>query len=82
MPTFWNLNMRLEKILRIGDTGRIYLMVDAFNVLSQNILNRQRTVNPGDLYLHDGSFSPNAISGEPNEVLNPRVFRFGVRFQF
>jgi hypothetical protein len=51
-------------------------------VFNQNILNRQRTVNPGDLYLSDMTFSPNSISGEPNEVLNPRVFRFGVRFQF
>jgi hypothetical protein len=82
MPTFWNMNMRLEKILRIGDTGRIYLMVDAFNVFNQNILNRQRTVNPGTIYLDDMSFSSNARSGEPNEVLNPRLFRFGVRFQF
>jgi hypothetical protein len=82
MPTFWNMNMRLEKILRIGDTGRIYLMVDAFNVFNQNILNRQRTVRPGTIYLDDMSFSANSISGEPNEVLNPRLFRFGVRFQF
>ena len=82
LPTFWNVNMRLEKILRIGETGRIYLMVDAFNVFNQNILNRQLTDNPGTIYLHDASFSSNARSAEPNEVLNPRVFRFGVRFQF
>ncbi len=82
MPTFWNLNMRLEKILRIGDTGRIYLMVDAFNVFNVNILNRARDDNPGTIYLHSGAFSKNTRSAEPNEVLNPRVFRFGVRFQF
>ena len=82
MDTFWNMNLRLEKILRVGDTGRIYLMVDAFNVFNQNILNRQRGVNPGTIYLDDMSFSRNSRSGEPNEVLNPRLFRFGVRFQF
>ena len=82
MPTFWNMNLRLEKILRIGDTGRIYLMIDAFNVFNKNILNRQRGINPGEIYLHDGDFSTYARSGEPNEVLNPRLFRFGVRFQF
>jgi hypothetical protein len=82
MPTFWNLNMRLEKILRVGDTGRIYLMIDAFNVFNQNILNRARDDNPGTIYLHDGTFSVNTRSAEPNEVLNPRIFRFGVRFQF
>jgi hypothetical protein len=74
--------MRLEKIFRIGDSGRVYLMVDAFNVFNQNILNRQRAVDPGTIYLHNNSFSTNARSGEPNEVLNPRVFRFGLRFQF
>jgi hypothetical protein len=82
LPTFWNVNLRLEKILRVGDMGRVYLMVDAFNVFNQNILNRERTVNPGTIYLQDGSFSANSRSGEPNEVLNPRIFRFGVRFQF
>jgi hypothetical protein len=82
LPTFWNLNLRLEKILRIGDTGRVYLMVDAFNVFNNNVLNRQRVVNPGDLYLSDMTFSSNSRSGEPNEILNPRIFRFGIRFQF
>ncbi len=84
LPTFWNVNLRLEKILRIGDTGRVYLMVDAFNVFNQNILNRERTIRPGTIYLHNDpyTFSANARSGEPNEVLNPRIFRFGVRFQF
>ncbi len=82
LPLFWNINLRLEKILKIGDTGRVYLMVDAFNLFNQNILNRKRTINPGTIYLHDGTFSTNARSGEPNEVLNPRIFRFGVRFQF
>jgi hypothetical protein len=82
LPFFWNLNMRLEKMLKIGDTGRIYMMVDCFNVFNQNILNRKRNINPGTIYLHSGAFSRNARSGEPNEVLNPRIFRFGVRFQF
>jgi hypothetical protein len=82
MPTFWNLNMRLEKILKLGDMGRIYLMIDAFNVFNQNILNRARDDNPGTIYLHDGTFSINTRSAEPNEVLNPRTIRFGVRFQF
>jgi len=56
--------------------------VDAFNVFNNNVLNRQRVVNPGDLYLSDLTFSSNSRSGEPNEILNPRIFRFGIRFQF
>jgi hypothetical protein len=85
LPTFWNVNLRIEKILRIGDTGRIYLMADIFNLFNQNILNRQRDVDNGQVYLRAGqapTISPYARSGEPNEVLNPRIFRFGLRFQF
>jgi hypothetical protein len=82
LPTFWNLNLRLEKILRIGDVGKVYLMIDAFNVFNSNILNRVRDVRDGIVYSHTGAFYTYSRSGEPNEVLNPRVFRFGVRFQF
>jgi hypothetical protein len=84
LPTFWNLNLRLEKVLRIGDVGKVYLMVDAFNVFNSSILNRKLDINTGTIYVHNSppTFSEAARSGEPNEVLNPRVFRFGVRFQF
>jgi hypothetical protein len=74
--------MRLEHVLRIGDTGRIYLMADVFNVFNQNILNRQRAVDNGRIYMHSDTFSVDTNSGEYNEVLNPRTFRFGLRFQF
>jgi hypothetical protein len=82
LPVFWNLNLRLEQMLRVGDMGRIYLMVDCFNVFNNNILNRQRAVDNGRLYMHSGNFSAASRSGEYNEVLNPRTFRFGLRFQF
>jgi hypothetical protein len=82
LPTFWNLNMRVEKVLRVGDIGRIYLMADAFNVFNNNVLNRQRDIDLGTYYADDARHSQYSRSGEPNEVLNPRVFRFGVRFQF
>jgi hypothetical protein len=80
LPTFWNVDLRLEKVLKIQDTGRIYLMVDCFNIFNNNILNRQRETYPGYLYLDTMDFVTYALSGEPNEVLNPRIFRFGVRF--
>jgi hypothetical protein len=84
LPTFWNLNLRLEKILRVGDVGKVYLMIDAFNVFNNSILNRRRDFNDGRIYVHNTppTISTYARSGEPNEVLNPRIFRFGVRFQF
>ena len=82
LPTFWNLNMRLEKVLRIGDIGRIYLMADAFNVFNNNVMNRQRDIDFGTYYADTGYHSYYSRAGEPNEILNPRIFRFGVRFQF
>jgi len=84
LPTFWNLNLRVEKVLRIGDVGKVYLMIDAFNVFNSSILNRKRDINAGTIYTDSTPYGwdPNTRSGEPNEVLNPRVFRFGVRFQF
>jgi len=85
LPTFWNLNLRVEKVLRIGDVGKVYLMIDAFNVFNTSILNRKRDVNTGTIYTDTPApytFVAETRSGEPNEVLNPRVLRFGVRFQF
>jgi hypothetical protein len=82
LDTFWNLNMRLEKVLRVADMGRIYIMIDIFNALNNNVLNRRRDYNLGTYYTADQYHSPYSRSGEPNEVLNPRIFRLGVRFQF
>jgi hypothetical protein len=32
--------------------------------------------------MHNALFSPNATNNLINEILNPRIVRFGVRFQF
>ncbi len=80
LPTFWNLNARLEKMIKIGDTGRIYLMADAFNLFNNAIMNRRYDTNTGTYYITQGIFVPSATSFKANEVLNPRVVRFGVRF--
>ncbi|MBA7494668.1 hypothetical protein ES702_05245 [subsurface metagenome] len=82
LPTFYNLNMRLEKVLRVGDIGRIYVMIDVFNFFNNNVMNRRRDYDYGTYYVADQEHSAYSRSGEPNEVLNPRVFRLGVRFQF
>jgi len=81
LPTFYQLNMRFEKMIKIADTGRIYLMVDCFNVFNSAIINRREDRYEGDYYVDALSFDPNALKYLANEVLNPRVFRFGVRFQ-
>ena len=82
LPTFWNINLKVEKMLKVGDRGRIYLMADVFNPFNLDTLNRKRGIDIGTFYMHDGSYVATPRSGEPNEVINPRIVRFGVRFEF
>ncbi len=84
LPTFYNLTLRLEKRINIG-AGRLFLMADCFNVLNSAILNRAYNAYYGDAYMNDGVqydewVNPN--NRKYNEILNPRIFRFGVRFEF
>jgi hypothetical protein len=85
LPTFYQLNLRLEKMIKLGDTGRIYLMADAFNVTNAATINRRYDMREGTYYIYtDGttSFSPYAHNYQAYEILNPLVMRLGVRFQF
>ncbi len=84
LPTFYNITLRLEKRINIG-AGRLYLMADAFNVLNSAILNRSYDAYFGDIYLDGGekySEWVNPNNRRYNEILNPRIFRFGARFEF
>jgi hypothetical protein len=85
LPNFYQLNLRLEKMIKLFDTGRIYLMADAFNVTNAAIINRRYDRYEGTYYIHsDGStsFVPYAFNYTVNEILNPFIARFGIRFQF
>jgi hypothetical protein len=60
-------------------------MADAFNVLNSAIINRQYDNNEGTYTIAaDGTttFAPYANNNKVNEILNPFVARFGIRFQF
>jgi hypothetical protein len=85
LDVFYKLDFRLEKMLDVGDIGKIYIMADLFNALNSTIENRRYQKDWGSLYIYsDGSmsFSPNANANTLNEILNPRMLRFGVRFEF
>lgn len=85
LPNFYQLNFRLEKVIKLGDTGKIYLMADVFNVFNSSIVNRRYDANEGTYNIYaDGStaFAPYAFNNVVNEILNPRIMRLGVRFQF
>ncbi len=65
----WDLDLRLAKNIRLGG-GSFVLTADAFNVFNSNVvLDRTRTAETDSFRTI-------------NEVLNPRIFRFGVRFNF
>ena len=81
LPTFANLSLRLEKKVNIG-AGRMVLMADVFNVLNSAIVNRAYDANIGTYYVNTGESVANPTYRLYNEILNPRVWRFGVRFEF
>lgn len=86
LPVFYNLSLRLEKMIELGDSGRIYVMADLFNVLNSAIVNRRYQKFRGTYYAYpdpsQDSFVPNPNNYALNEILNPRVLRLGVRFAF
>jgi hypothetical protein len=79
----WVINLKLEKVLNVGNLGKMYFTADVFNVPNSHTLLRKRDVhygyfvsNPTDYY------EPDATSGANNEILNPLLVRLGMRFQF
>jgi len=86
LPNNYLLNLRLEKRLRAGDTMNIYLMADVFNVFNSSTVNRREQRYHGTYYMYAdpalNTFVPNNSDYMLNEILNPRITRFGVRFQF
>ena len=81
LPVMRNLSFRIEKSLKLG-AGKVYLMADVFNALNSAIVNRAYDAYLGTYYVDTEVFAPNAASRLSNEVLNPRVFRLGARFEF
>jgi hypothetical protein len=69
-PNLWDLDLRLAKNFRFGQSGSASFIFDCFNVFNSNtVLNVTRSAD-----------SP--VFGEINELLSPRIFRFGVRLGF
>ncbi len=82
LPTFYKLDMRLEKMLTAGEYGRIYIMFDMFNVLNSNIMERRYNNHLGTYTMQSGELAEEATNFMAYQTLNPRIFRLGVRFQF
>jgi hypothetical protein len=77
-PNVYNLDLRLAKNLKIGGSTFI-ISGDVFNVLNANTeLNRGRRAS-------SAAWSPasrGGAFGRLDEILNPRVVRVGLRYQF
>jgi hypothetical protein len=68
-PNLWDLDLRVAKTITISKT-RILLSGDLFNALNAGtVLSQNRN-------LASGAFST------INEIISPRIFRVGVKFQF
>ena len=84
LKDIWIANLKLQKRLTLGDLGSVWISVDLFNALNSQELNRQLTSDYGNYYVSYSTprYSPEPQFAEPNEAINPMVFRLGVRFQF
>jgi len=70
-PSVAILDLRLDKSFDLGRFGKFSPMVDVFNVMNSGVPTSVRTTN-----------TATAPFNEVTEILNPRVLRFGVRYNF
>jgi hypothetical protein len=63
------MDMRIDKSLRFGKVGRLTLQMDAFNLLNSGTVTVFRTATA-------------TTYKEVLGLLDPRVIRFGVRYDF
>jgi len=70
LPSFWELDLRLEKVWNVTETSTVVFAIDAFNITNSAHVLKQEPRLTADSY------------GNPLRILNPRVVRFGIRFNF
>lgn len=70
LPNFFEVNLRVEKVFNVFENATVIVSADAFNALNINTtLSVSGQITATD-YLRT------------KRIVNPRVFRFGVRFSF
>jgi len=70
LPTMYMLNMRLEKTFPVFEGASVAVAVDAFNLLNSAHAAKQDNVITSPTF------------GQDLRILDPRVFRVGIRFNF
>jgi hypothetical protein len=68
LPTL--LNLRLEKVFMVSDTSSVTVAVDSFNITNSAHALKQESRMSASNY------------GQDLRILNPRLFRFSIRFNF
>ncbi len=86
-PTYYRLDLRLEKMINIAEVGTAHIMVDAFNVFNKGIVLNTTGENWGRYYYYGPDspknfFRPDSHPNEVNDILDPFIVRFGIRFEF
>jgi hypothetical protein len=76
----WNLDLRLAKNIKFGSTA-VTLSAEAFNVLNNDlVLGRFRFANQPSFISTIAGAEPG--KGRVEDIINPRVVRFGARLSF
>ena len=70
LPSFWVLNLRVEKVFQVSDASSVIVSADAFNITNSAHVLKQQTRITSDAF------------EDTLRILNPRVLRFGIRFNF
>jgi hypothetical protein len=74
----WYSDLRIEKAIDM-DFGRLDLIFDMFNVGNTNtVLGREVQ----QATLSGGGLTANPLANTPLEIVNPRIFRIGLRIRF
>jgi hypothetical protein len=78
--TLWNLDLRLAKNIKFGSTA-VTLSAEAFNVFNNNlVLSRYRWANQSAFTSTIAGAGPGM--GRVEEIVSPRIVRFGARLSF
>ena len=70
-PSVAILDLRLDKTFNMGKFGKVQPMLDIFNIMNSGVPTTVRTTNTATAPFNDVT-----------AILNPRVIRFGFRFNF
>jgi hypothetical protein len=76
------VDVRLEKRFRIQNGHRLGVFLDGFNLTNSNAAEAADDITGRRTAIVDGASVPYPQFLRPTAILNPRVYRFGVKYAF